>query len=129
MQQLATRESSMTRRKQTIHWLAALVVLGLFRVTGTATAQVLSKWGHPVITLGETPYDSTNTGHGNYPGGQRRERFWHVKNRGLRDLGYRSKSQTPTPTTENASVVLGVWQNGQAKGCAETGEANNGPAD
>jgi uncharacterized protein (TIGR03000 family) len=56
-------------RKQAIRWLATLVVLGLFCVSGTATAQVLSKWGHQVITLGETPYDSTNTGHGHYPGG------------------------------------------------------------
>lgn len=29
----------------------------------------MSKWGHPVFTIGATPYDSTNVGHGNYPGG------------------------------------------------------------
>src|ERR1041384_5214993 len=32
------------------------------------------------------------------------------------------KCQTPTPTTEYASVVLGVWQYGKAKGFAEEGE-------
>jgi uncharacterized protein (TIGR03000 family) len=34
-----------------------------------AHAQVLSKWGHPVITLGWTPYDWDDTGLGNYHGG------------------------------------------------------------
>jgi uncharacterized protein (TIGR03000 family) len=34
-----------------------------------ANAQIMSKWGHPVFTVGSTPYDSTNAGHGNYPGG------------------------------------------------------------
>jgi uncharacterized protein (TIGR03000 family) len=29
----------------------------------------MSKWGHPAFTIGLTPYDSINTGHGNYPGG------------------------------------------------------------
>ena len=28
----------------------------------------MSKWGHPVITLGLSPYNSVNLGHGNYPG-------------------------------------------------------------
>src|ERR1700728_1235812 len=32
------------------------------------------------------------------------------------------KYQTPTPTTEHASVVLGVWQYGKAKGFAENGQ-------
>jgi hypothetical protein len=48
---------------------AALALLGLLVAAGAADAQILSTWGHPVITLGLTPYDSTNTGHGNYPGG------------------------------------------------------------
>jgi uncharacterized protein (TIGR03000 family) len=34
-----------------------------------ASAQVLSKWGHPVFSIGLTPYDSISQGHGNYPGG------------------------------------------------------------
>lgn len=42
-----------------------LLVLGH---TGPAQAQLLSKWGHPVITLGATPYDFSSSGHGNYPG-------------------------------------------------------------
>lgn len=35
---------------------------------GPAHGQILSKWGHPVITLGLTPYEATSTGWGNYPG-------------------------------------------------------------
>jgi uncharacterized protein (TIGR03000 family) len=49
--------------------LGALSLAGLFQVSGTASAQLLSTWGHPVFTFGGTPYDSVNTGHGNYPGG------------------------------------------------------------
>lgn len=37
-------------------------------LSGSVQAQVLSKWGHPVITLGQTPYDAVSTGQGNYPG-------------------------------------------------------------
>jgi uncharacterized protein (TIGR03000 family) len=33
-----------------------------------AMAQLMSKWGHPAFTIGATPYDSINQGHGNYPG-------------------------------------------------------------
>ena len=47
-------------------------VAGLFALVGQPQpvhAQLMSKWGHPVFTIGATPYDSTNTGHGNYPGG------------------------------------------------------------
>jgi len=33
-----------------------------------AHAQLLSKWGHPVFSIGWTPYDAVSTGHGNYPG-------------------------------------------------------------
>ncbi|HMF13523.1 MAG TPA: hypothetical protein VKE94_14490, partial [Gemmataceae bacterium] len=52
--------------KKRITLLAAAVVVS---ASTPAQAQVLSKWGHPVITLGWTPYDSVNTGLGNYPGG------------------------------------------------------------
>jgi uncharacterized protein (TIGR03000 family) len=48
------------------------IVLGLFALVGqpqAARAQLMSKWGHPVFTIGWTPYDSVNAGHGNYPGG------------------------------------------------------------
>jgi len=31
-------------------------------------AQLMSKWGHPAFTIGGTPYDSINQGHGEYPG-------------------------------------------------------------
>ncbi|HEV3258554.1 MAG TPA: TIGR03000 domain-containing protein [Gemmataceae bacterium] len=33
-----------------------------------ATAQLMSRWGHPVFSIGLTPYDAVSTGHGNYPG-------------------------------------------------------------
>jgi uncharacterized protein (TIGR03000 family) len=45
-----------------------LIASWLFGVARPAAAQVMSKWGHPVVTFGWTPYDSVNTGHGNYPG-------------------------------------------------------------
>src|SRR5450755_1250755 len=35
------------------------------------------------------------------------------------------KCQTPTPTTEYASVVLGVWQYGKATGIAKDGEGKD----
>jgi uncharacterized protein (TIGR03000 family) len=46
-----------------------LAVVALLGTSGTAAAQLMSKWGHPVFTIGSTPYDSINVGHGNYPGG------------------------------------------------------------
>jgi uncharacterized protein (TIGR03000 family) len=48
--------------------LAFLSLATLLGEPSPAAAQWLSKWGHPVVTLGWTPYDSVNTGHGNYPG-------------------------------------------------------------
>jgi uncharacterized protein (TIGR03000 family) len=33
-----------------------------------APAQLMSKWGHPVFTVGLTPYETTDQGHGEYPG-------------------------------------------------------------
>jgi uncharacterized protein (TIGR03000 family) len=56
-------------RKSPLWQLVLPSLASLCGVTEPAAAQWLSKWGHPVITLGSTPYDSTNTGHGNYPGG------------------------------------------------------------
>jgi uncharacterized protein (TIGR03000 family) len=41
----------------------------LFAYARFVPAQLMSKWGHPVFTVGATPYDSINQGHGNYPGG------------------------------------------------------------
>jgi uncharacterized protein (TIGR03000 family) len=49
--------------------LGTLSLTALLTTAVSTQAQWLSTWGHPVITLGLTPYDSTNTGHGNYPGG------------------------------------------------------------
>ena len=46
-----------------------LLSLGGFLGCAAAAAQLMSKWGHPVFTIGSTPYDSINTGQGNYPGG------------------------------------------------------------
>jgi uncharacterized protein (TIGR03000 family) len=52
--------------------LRILTIVGLALALAApqrANAQLMSKWGHPVFTIGSTPYDSTNAGHGNYPGG------------------------------------------------------------
>jgi uncharacterized protein (TIGR03000 family) len=40
----------------------------LIGFTEPAMAQLMSKWGHPAFTIGGTPYDSINQGHGEYPG-------------------------------------------------------------
>jgi uncharacterized protein (TIGR03000 family) len=56
----------LTTRVPTV--LAVLSVTAILAWPDIAAAQVMSKWGHPVITFGWTPYDSVNTGHGNYPG-------------------------------------------------------------
>jgi uncharacterized protein (TIGR03000 family) len=45
------------------------LLLVLAGVADPAAAQCLSKWGHPVFSIGWTPYDSINAGHGNIPGG------------------------------------------------------------
>lgn len=50
-------------RIQTLPLLIVLVV------TAPAPAQVLSKWGNPVISFGQTPYYARDIGHGNIPGG------------------------------------------------------------
>jgi uncharacterized protein (TIGR03000 family) len=49
--------------------LSALLTVALFATPGQVHGQLMSTWGHPVFTFGSTPYDSTNAGHGNYPGG------------------------------------------------------------
>src|SRR5262249_50294381 len=48
--------------------LSAVLMAVLFGVPAAARAEWLSKWGHPVISLGWTPYDAVDTGHGYYPG-------------------------------------------------------------
>lgn len=49
--------------------LPLLVALAaLLLPAGAAHAQLMSAWGHPVVTFGWTPYDAVSTGHGNYPG-------------------------------------------------------------
>src|SRR5262245_41032755 len=45
--------------------LAAAVLVGF---ATPAMAKVMSVWGHPAFTIGGTPYDSVNQGHGEYPG-------------------------------------------------------------
>src|ERR1700730_523542 len=44
------------------------VCLTVFAFAGSARAQVMSIWGHPVISFGWTPYDVSDPGMGNYPG-------------------------------------------------------------
>lgn len=48
--------------------LVLAVVTFYSLAVSAAPAQWISKWGHPVITLGGTPYDTSSSGHGNYPG-------------------------------------------------------------
>jgi uncharacterized protein (TIGR03000 family) len=45
-----------------------LVLLVLAWADLPARAQIMSKWGHPVISFGWTPYDVIDPGMGNYPG-------------------------------------------------------------
>jgi uncharacterized protein (TIGR03000 family) len=47
---------------------SAFAVAALAGFTAPAMAQLMSIWGHPAFTIGGTPYDSVNQGHGNYPG-------------------------------------------------------------
>lgn len=47
--------------------LFSLVVV-LASAKQPAAAQVLSKWGHPVISLGLAPYDTVDPGQAHYPG-------------------------------------------------------------
>jgi uncharacterized protein (TIGR03000 family) len=55
--------------KQSSIWLcAALSVFWVGAFAGPVAAQLMSKWGHPVFSVGATPYDTTDQGHGEYPG-------------------------------------------------------------
>ncbi len=49
--------------------LSLVAIAAVLSTSGKVWAQIMSKWGHPVFTIGSTPYDSINVGHGNYPGG------------------------------------------------------------
>ncbi|HZU36863.1 MAG TPA: TIGR03000 domain-containing protein [Gemmataceae bacterium] len=59
----------MMPRTSSVYALVLFCLFGFFGQANPAAAQLMSKWGHPVFTVGATPYDSTNVGHGNYPGG------------------------------------------------------------
>jgi len=48
--------------------LIVLTVVAMLSTHASVEAQVLSKWGHPVITLGWSPYDWDETGLGHYDG-------------------------------------------------------------
>ena len=48
--------------------LPLLVLAALVLRPGVAPAQLMSKWGHPVVSFGWTPYDAVSTGQGVYPG-------------------------------------------------------------
>lgn len=45
-------------------WVGAVCLIS----ASPADAQLMSKWGHPVFSLGWTPYDAPSAGHGNYIG-------------------------------------------------------------
>jgi len=57
---------------QTKKWargrMAVLAVVAFSCPNSPADAQVLSKWGHPVVTAGWSPYDWDETGLGHYDG-------------------------------------------------------------
>jgi uncharacterized protein (TIGR03000 family) len=59
----------MRAKDQSCVLLAGLAMGCLLVYAMPSRAQVKSKWGHPVFTIGLSPYDSVNQGHGNYPGG------------------------------------------------------------
>jgi uncharacterized protein (TIGR03000 family) len=48
--------------------MALLAALALLSASAPAEAQILSKWGHPVISCGWSPYDWDETGLGHYDG-------------------------------------------------------------
>jgi uncharacterized protein (TIGR03000 family) len=47
---------------------SVVILAALLGLPAAARAEWLSTWGHPVISLGWTPYDAVSQGHGNYPG-------------------------------------------------------------
>jgi uncharacterized protein (TIGR03000 family) len=49
--------------------LALVPFVVLFSVKPSAQAQLMSKWGHPVFTIGSAPYDMVDPGQAYYPGG------------------------------------------------------------
>jgi uncharacterized protein (TIGR03000 family) len=55
-------------KKPLVRLVAALSAAWTLGGAGPASAQLMSKWGHPVFTVGLTPYDTTDQGHGEYPG-------------------------------------------------------------
>jgi uncharacterized protein (TIGR03000 family) len=56
--------------KKSLERMPAVLALAIILTDASALpAQLMSKWGHPAFTIGSTPYDSVNQGHGNYPGG------------------------------------------------------------
>jgi uncharacterized protein (TIGR03000 family) len=55
--------------KKSLERMPAVLALAIILTDASALpAQLMSKWGHPAFTVGSTPYDSVNQGHGNYPG-------------------------------------------------------------
>jgi uncharacterized protein (TIGR03000 family) len=48
--------------------IALLSFFVVFSAGPPAKAQLMSKWGHPVITLGLAPYDTVDPGQAYYPG-------------------------------------------------------------
>ena len=48
--------------------VVVLAAIWLAADAGPASAQLLSKWGHPVFSVGLTPYDTISQGHGEFDG-------------------------------------------------------------
>ncbi len=58
----------MLQTRQAAVLASALSLLGLAGAPSPARAELMSRWGHPVFTIGMTPYYTTDQGHGEYPG-------------------------------------------------------------
>jgi uncharacterized protein (TIGR03000 family) len=62
-------EATFMRATTTIRRASALLALVvLVAARQPAPAQLMSKWGHPVFSIGAAPYDTVDTGQANYPG-------------------------------------------------------------
>jgi uncharacterized protein (TIGR03000 family) len=58
----------MQRYNQAICPVLLLASVALFSIHSSAQAQILSRWGNPVVTFGWSPYDWDETGLGHYYG-------------------------------------------------------------
>ena len=58
----------MNRPKRSVCLATGVSLAWVFLSVAPARAQLMSRWGHPVFSVGLTPYDTTDQGHGETPG-------------------------------------------------------------